>query len=213
MARNLGYPTFARELLAARARLTLGDEVGLALRAHRRRLRLSQRDYAAARGYSRATLGRLESAAGRHRLDDVVAALDGTGFALYVGRAPTPPSSGQGALPSHTTALPDGAPRAVPLTGSPAVVTPDSWPRTELLARVRGGRRRFPGHLEATQVDWPPPWWWVQEFFDGSGDPPHWYSPRPWEDIDGNTVYPLAPVGDLVTTQAEDCPSAEPEVA
>ena len=47
------FPTFARELLAARASLTLIDEIGLALRAHRRSLGLSQRAYALKRGYAR----------------------------------------------------------------------------------------------------------------------------------------------------------------
>ncbi len=78
----LTYPTFARELLEARATLTLSDEVGLALRLHRRRLGKSQRAYAAVRGWSRSHLGRLEATAGRMRLEDVVAALQPTGFRL-----------------------------------------------------------------------------------------------------------------------------------
>ncbi len=44
------HPTVARELNAARAALTVPREVGLAVRAHRRRLRLGQRGYARRRG-------------------------------------------------------------------------------------------------------------------------------------------------------------------
>lgn len=63
-------------------RLTLGDQVGLALRDHRHRLGASQRAYAALRGWGRGTLARLEARADGARLQDVVGALDGTGFAL-----------------------------------------------------------------------------------------------------------------------------------
>src|SRR3954469_23875995 len=82
---------YAPRLARARAHLTVSDEVGLALRAHRRALGLSQRSYAASRGLSRTMLARLEAGAGRMSLDTVVAALEGTGFVLKVGFAPLPP--------------------------------------------------------------------------------------------------------------------------
>ncbi len=199
------WPTFAKELLEARARLTLGDEVGLALRSHRRRLRLSQRAYAAMRGYSRATLGRMESAAGAHRLDDVVRALDGTGFALYLGREAGPPSAGGVGLEPGASARPlTPAPRAVAAEGAPGPVPAEVWPRTELIARVRGRTRRFPGHLEATQVMSPPQWWWVHEFFSGPTEEPLWYSPRPWVMAGGSVVYPLERAPEDCPRQADD---------
>ena len=71
---------------AALDRLTLGDQVGLALRDHRHRLGVSQRAYAALRGWGRGTLARLEARADDARLQDVVGALDGTGFALALVR-------------------------------------------------------------------------------------------------------------------------------
>ncbi|MBM6404820.1 hypothetical protein JQN72_11255 [Phycicoccus sp. CSK15P-2] len=210
------YPTFAKELLAARASLTLADEVGLALRAHRRRLRLSQRAYARLRGYSRATLGRLESSAGGHRLDDLVHALQGTGFALYLGREPSDPQADGAALSEKQQVnVPVAVLRAEPLLGGPPAVAPEEWPRTELIARVRGGSRRFPGHLETTQVTNPPDWWWMHEFFDGPSEAPCWYSPRPWTRPDGSVTYPLAdhpvapddPAAD--DSAADDPPSEE----
>jgi hypothetical protein len=146
------YPTFAAELLEARATLTLGDEVGLALRATRHRLRLSQRAYATLRGWSTSRLTRLEAGAERLRLGEVVAALEGTDYTLALCRrplgGPSPPAPGAPA--------PAGAALPVP-------IAPDHWPRTELLARVRDGSRRFPGHRDVEQVDHAPGWWWNTE--------------------------------------------------
>lgn len=59
-------------------------EVGLALRADRRRQGQSQRAYAADRGISRDLLARAEVDASPIRLDSLLALLDGTGFALEV---------------------------------------------------------------------------------------------------------------------------------
>lgn len=59
------------------------------------------------------------------------------------------------------------------------VVEPDSWPLTELLARVRDGSRRFPAHHDTQAVVNPPRWWWHREFFAGKGPEPEWYAPRP----------------------------------
>ena len=85
-------PTFAAELLAARADLTLADSIGLALRAHRRRMRMSQRTYAQFRDWPRALVSRLESQAGRATLAMVEKALAPTGYALAVVALPEPGS-------------------------------------------------------------------------------------------------------------------------
>lgn len=59
-------------------------EVGLALRADRRRRRQSQRAYAADRGLRREALARAEVDAGGLRLEALLALLEGTGFELAV---------------------------------------------------------------------------------------------------------------------------------
>ena len=64
-----------------RERLSLADVVSLAIRAHRRQLGLSQRGYAAARGYSASHVARLERSAGDLRLAAVVDALRSSGLA------------------------------------------------------------------------------------------------------------------------------------
>ena len=164
-------PKFARQLARARARLTVADEVGLALRDHRRALGLSQRAYAASRGLSRAMLARLEAGAGRMSLDTVASALEGTGFELRVAfDAPPPPTPEAGVV-----TLPTPAP---PSTPKPDVgVPPDAWLATDLVARVRGGSRRFPAHRVVEPVVNPPMWWWMHEFFSGPSEKPQWYAP------------------------------------
>ena len=148
-------PTFAAELLAARADLTLADSIGLALRAHRRRMRMSQRTYAQFRDWPRALVSRLESQAGRATLAMVEQALAPTGYALAVVALPEP-----------------GSEERVQL------VDPSHWPRTELLARVRGGSRRFPGHRDTRLVSSPPWWWWDRESTFALSVEPHWYCPQ-----------------------------------
>lgn len=145
------------DLAAAVRGLTVADAVGLALRDHRRRLGLSQRAYAAVRGRAPSAIARLETSAGTLRLDDVVLALEGTGFALALVRCS---DRGEGNMQA-------------------TVVEPDSWPLTELLARVRDGSRRFPAHHDTQAVVNPPRWWWHREFFAGKGPEPEWYAPRP----------------------------------
>jgi transcriptional regulator with XRE-family HTH domain len=175
------FPTFARELLAARASLTLIDEIGLALRAHRRALGLSQRAYALKRGYARSTFARLEADAGAARLDEVLNALEGTGFGLYLGVVGTPPSPDHDADGASALPLPASVHEVVqPLAGRPSPVPVETWPRPELIARVRGGYRRFPGHRRTHQITSPPVWWWVQEYFRGGTAEPQWYSPM-WQ--------------------------------
>jgi transcriptional regulator with XRE-family HTH domain len=171
-------PKYARQLARARARLTVADEVGLALRDHRRGLGLSQRAYAASRGLSRAMLARLEAGAGRMSLDTVVSALEGTGFELRVTfDAPTPTT------PGAAEAVP---PTSAPEPASPEDVSipPEAWLPTDLVARVRGGSRRFPAHRVVEPVSDPPLWWWIHEFFSGPTEKPQWYAPErpyyPW---------------------------------
>lgn len=168
--RPTSYPTFAAELLQARATLTLGDEVGLALRATRHRLRLSQRAYATLRGWPTSRLARLEAGAERLRLGEIVAALEGTDYRLALCRRPV----GGPSPPTPDDPAPAGAALPVP-------VPPDHWPRTELLARVRDGGRRFPGHRDVEQVDYPPGWWWNTEATRIGTVPPHWSAPAPRE--------------------------------
>lgn len=68
----------------ARAELTLGDELGLAMRATRRRLRVSQRQFASAMGWSQSRVARLETKAGSLGIDVVIEALGASNFRLGV---------------------------------------------------------------------------------------------------------------------------------
>jgi hypothetical protein len=176
MAEHEQLPSkYAPQLARARARLTVSDEVGLALRAHRRALGLSQRSYAASRGLSRAMLARLEAGAGRMSLETVVDALAGTGFTLMVCLDPTPPRTSGAAVRVEPQAAPQAAGQSPEAAGH---VPADAWPPTDLIARVRGGSRRFPAHREVQAVADPPLWWWIHEFFSGPTERPQWYAPE-----------------------------------
>ena len=199
------WPTFAAEVLSARASLRLGDEIGLAFRAERQRLGLSQRAYAAHRGWTLGTVIRLESAADAMKLGDVDAALADTAFQLCLCHRPPAAEPGAAALPApdspdaadHTDPIshpsaPDGAaaPRTAPASGrrrpgqrpstapTPQPVHPAYWPRAELIARVRGGRRRFPAHHVTEQIGTGPPWWWYAESSRAGTVMPDWYAPQ-----------------------------------
>jgi hypothetical protein len=188
------WPTFATELLRARAALRLGDEVGLALRAERQRLGLSQRAYAAQRGWTLGTVIRLESAADAMKLGDVDAALAGTSFVLCLCHRPpghepgvaatlTDPSTGaapvDGPIPVGTSTPEQGEhPAPVPEQAPPLPVHPAFWPRAELIARVRGGSRRFPAHHVTEQMGEGPPWWWYAESSRAGTVAPDWYAPQ-----------------------------------
>ena len=181
------WPTFAAELLAARASLDLSAEVGLALRADRHRLGMSQRQYAAHRHWTLTTVIRLETAAGAMKLRDVVRALDGTPFVLSLCHRPPTASEAAGQTPhadhdpkpdtpgTDTAADRGGFPTGDP---PPQPVHPAFWPRAELLARVRGGGRRFAAHHVTEQVSCPPPWWWYAESSRAGTVPPDWYAPQ-----------------------------------
>lgn len=170
-----------RQLHRARARLGLAEEVGLALRADRRRLRLSQRAYADSRGMSRAMIARLEAGAGRLSLDTITSALLGTGFRLsltFDDQPPTTPGADLTAVPDRRSSQDD-----VGWPPTTAAIAPDAWQPTDLVARVRGGSRRFPAHRRVYAVTSPPLWWWIQEFFDGPTEEPQWYAPVPISDL------------------------------
>lgn len=171
--RPVTHPTFARELLDARAALGVADAVGLAVRAERRRLGLSQRAYAAHRGWSPSRVSRLEAGAGSLKLADVAEALDGTAFQLALCRRPADDESGGPDDDPDTDPTPGAA--ALPV---PVPVAPEEWARVELVARVRDGSRRFPAHHETEQVSYPPEWWWNSEATRSGARSPHWYAPR-----------------------------------
>ena len=194
------WPTFAAEVLAARASLRLDDEVGLALRADRQRLGLSQRAYSVHRGWTLGTVIRLETAANAVKLGDVVDALSGTPFQLCLCHRPPhhEPGAVAQARPDPaphgaTSALPDPPPPSIqprrattpgdapdPRSDPPGPlpVHPAFWPRAELIARVRGGRRRFPAHHVTEQVGGGPPWWWYAESSRIDAVAPDWYAPQ-----------------------------------
>ena len=167
---------FGDQLRWARDRLTLPDEIGLALRSHRRHVGLSQRAYASWRGLSRSMLARLEAGESSMPLSAVLEALEGTGFALFVGFADDPATPPP--VDSIAVAIPPPRPRAegeAPRSWRP--IPPEVWRGTELVARVRGGSRRFPAHRLTMHVVNPPTWWWIHEFFTDPSNPPQWYAP------------------------------------
>ncbi len=167
----------AKGVQEARAALTVADAVGLALRAHRRAVGMSQRDYAGYRGWSHARVARLEAKAGGLKLADVIEALEPTGFRLaLVQEAPDEPPT-----PTHPGAALawGGAPRGVSEprpSGHRRLreVTPEAWEAAELVARVRGGWRRFPGHLVARPTEHGPRWWINGEATWAYAVPPEW---------------------------------------
>lgn len=193
------WPTFAAEVLRARTSLRLSDEIGLAFRAERQRLGMSQRAYAAHRGLTLGAVIRLESAADSLKLGDVDAALASTGFQLCLCHRPPDPEPTDAALTTPDQPPPHDqpyaadvalGPRAAPSEDQPAPasdpdttrvpqpVHPTFWPRAELVARVRGGGRRFPAHHVTEQVDVAPPWWWYAESSRAGTKAPNWYAPQ-----------------------------------
>ena len=167
------YPTFATQLLTARRTLTLADHIGLALRAHRHHLRQSQRAYAARRHWTQTHVARLETTADTQRLADILQALHGTGYTLALV---TTPSS----------------------TAPTTIITPTHWPTPELIARVRGGRRRFPAHHTTHRTSTAPQWWLHNESTH-SLNPPHWTTTPPHLDFttppDPDSGPPVDPPG------------------
>ena len=111
---------------------SLVGEVGRALRKTRRRRGLSQREFAEQLGVSKSRLARLESDAGPASLEMVSQVLMASGFRLEV-------IDGSGAqCPEH-----------------------DKFAATPLeLCDVSG--RRFPAHLDARPLSFPPMYWFVR---------------------------------------------------
>ncbi len=121
-------PTKTAELRAARAALEIGTRVGLVIRRHRREAHVSQRDLAAAVGWSQTALGRAEVDASALPVARVEALLRHLGHRLAV--VPLAPAD------------------ATDPTDSPAALLhedPDeAWGATDLIARDGAGRRPPP---------------------------------------------------------------------
>lgn len=144
---------------------------------------------------SRSLLARLEAGDASMSLATVVDALDGTGYALFVGRVDDPPSP----PPAAADALdpPVRPPDGPPVPSTPERVPAEAWRETELLARVRGGGRRFPAHRRTLYVKGSPPlWWWMHEFFVDPSDPPLWYAPELDRDASVAMRRPVRPIRD-----------------
>lgn len=144
-------PTYARELLLARKHLDLVQLLALAFRQHRREEGMSQRAYAKFRGWSKGRQSRLEAAAGELRLDLLVDALEGTGFALAV-------------VCDRRREFRTTSER---LTGQSAL-----WLDSELIARDDAGRR-FPAHVMVRRTI-NPPWWWQRLYSTSRCVGPEW---------------------------------------
>ncbi|GAB3588910.1 helix-turn-helix domain-containing protein [Calidifontibacter terrae] len=127
---------FNKALDEAFARLTIADDVALAVREQRRVLGLSQRAYAEFRGCSRSVIARAEAGrSGEMTFDRVRWLLDGSGYVLAVVEQAV----------DLSLMRPAGA-----VAGR------------ELVARDEVGRR-LPAHLPiigAPRI--PPTWWWAR---------------------------------------------------
>lgn len=148
--RGYAHPSKAAELADARAGLSIADRVGLLSRRHRRLHHLSQRDMAAEIGWSRSSLGRLESDAGALAVAKVDGLLRHIGFRLAL--LPVDPTSPGPEPPDPEP--PD--PVAPALSGThPSRLAPTEAPSTwwgveDLLARDARDRRPPPD----AQVTW-----------------------------------------------------------
>ena len=152
LARRYGKrsnPTLLREIEEARSALTLRDELVMALRAHRRRLSLSQRAYAETRGWGRGFIARLEADPTTCRLQVLQEALAGTGYRLALVRDD-----------------PDG-PGGV--SSDPREVGAEEWAAADLVARTGGGSR-FPAHQDVHRTE--APWWFARQYQCWAAPPP-----------------------------------------
>ena len=199
--RPRSWPTFAAEVLSA--------EVPAArrrgrprLRADRQRLGLSQRAYAAQRGWTLATVIRLESAAGAMKLGDVDAALARTPRSSCACAIARPATSGAAAPRSRpprppAASTPPANPRRDAPTGprrrggshARATRTRRATPGLSRCTRRTGrapssspgcaaGGGRFPAHHVTEQVGTGPPWWWYAESCRAGSVSPDWYAPQ-----------------------------------
>jgi transcriptional regulator with XRE-family HTH domain len=130
--RKAAHDRLVEQWVAARESITVGEGVALALRRHRRSLKLSQRGYAARRGWSKSHQARLESATPALKLADVLAALEGTGYHL-----------------------------ALHHDRDDREVDPVEWAPTELVARFRDGRR-FPAAVNPERAWTAPSWFYTR---------------------------------------------------
>lgn len=137
-------PTLAAEFLRARDAVGAAEAIGLAMRRVRRGAGQSQREYAAARGWSKSFQARLEARAQDLMLRDILDALTGSGFSVVV--------------------VSDRD------RGTAAV---DDWTASELIARDRSGRR-FPAAREAQRTMRPPIWWLWKHSTDITARWPEW---------------------------------------
>lgn len=148
--RGYAHPSKAAELDRARAGLGIADRVGLLSRRHRRLHHLSQRDMAAEIGWSRSSLGRLESDAGALTVAKVDGLLRHIGFRLAL--LPVDPAPPDPEEPDPEP--PDPVATAMPIPRPPGLVgaEPPStwWGAEDLLARDAGSRRPPPD----AQVTW-----------------------------------------------------------
>lgn len=193
-------PTLIRELLEARQTVDVIASIGLAVRDDRRRRSLSQRAYAAARGWPRSRVVRLESCPGEVRLRDVVEALEDTGYGLFLGFAEssdhpvddTPQevvsspheatgvhekTAAQGP-PTHlvkarSAITPASASSPIPANKEGRAVGVDHWPVSDLIGRTAAGRR-FPAHRATVRTSAAPLWWLKNRSTDARSRPPLW---------------------------------------
>ena len=84
VADGAAHPVWMEHSGNAPKHVGVAQQVGLALRAHRRELGKSQRAYAAQRGISNAQLAKMERDASGVTLGAVASALEGTGYCLVV---------------------------------------------------------------------------------------------------------------------------------
>ena len=116
----------------------VASQVGRALRMARRRRGLSQRELAQKIGVSKSRLGRLESDAGPQSLEMVAQVLMAAGYRLEV-------------VDTSAAARDAGAERPKDVEMAAALLE---------LCDVSG--RRFPAHLEAHRLAYPPTYWFVR---------------------------------------------------
>lgn len=145
-----------------RSRPTSGPrrDIGLALRADRRRRGKSQRAYAEERSISRKVLATVEVDAGAASLACLVALLEGTGFELTVSRVESP---------EHDSAQLDSA--QLENTRLESAQPEPEWDPTDLDAFTRSGSR-FPAHRPVRRSAGGPLWWWYHEMLGSRGDGP-----------------------------------------
>ncbi|GAA1163526.1 hypothetical protein GCM10009584_00540 [Ornithinimicrobium humiphilum] len=144
-------------------------DVGLALRADRRRRGLSQRAYAATRGISRDRVAQAEVDAGSLRLADVLVLLEGTGYELVV----LPVGSERPDVAWDETDL-----RATTRVGS-------RFPAHRRVRRSRGGPMWWIYHEQLGNRGYGPQPGWTAEGFEIPPGTVYGKKPRPYVEGEG----------------------------